>query len=76
MYRFTEKQLKEWKKRSTRKPLVIRGARQVGKTHLVQTFADSEFDNIVEVNLDQEPEAASCFDKAEPKDIIQLLEVK
>ncbi len=76
MYRFAENYLNEWKIRSTRKPLVIRGARQVGKTHLVRTFAEREFDNIIEVNLDQEPEVASCFDKAEPAEIVQLLEVK
>ena len=76
MYRFAEEHLKSWKNRSNRKPLVIRGARQVGKTHLVRTIASNEFDNIIEINLDQEPEAASCFDKAEPKDIVKLLEVK
>jgi len=76
MYRFAEDHLKKWKTRSNRKPLVIRGARQVGKTHLVRTFAESAFDNIIEINLDQDSDASSCFDKAEPKDIIQLLEVK
>lgn len=45
--------LLEWKKRSTRKPLLLRGARQVGKTTLVTMFA-SEFDVFLNMNLEQE----------------------
>ncbi len=39
MYRKAEYHLKDWKVKSNRKPLVIRGARQVGKTYLVRSFA-------------------------------------
>ena len=44
-------QLQSWKKRSAHKPLVIRGARQVGKSTLVREFG-KEFDIFIEVNLE------------------------
>ncbi len=43
--------LHEWKASSDRKPLIIRGARQVGKTTLVKQFAE-EFDCFLYLNLD------------------------
>lgn len=49
-----EKDLKEWKVSTIRKPLVLRGARQVGKTSMVRKFASENFDNLVEINLEQE----------------------
>jgi uncharacterized protein len=47
--------LENWKKSSNRKPLIIRGARQVGKTTLVRQFA-REFDFYIELNLEREKE--------------------
>lgn len=49
-------QLRKWKDRSTRKPLVIRGARQVGKSTLVREFG-KEFDAFIEVNLELSSDA-------------------
>ena len=40
MYRFSLEYLKQWKNRHNRKPLIIRGARQVGKTYIVRIFRD------------------------------------
>lgn len=48
-------ELKKWEKNSKRKPLLIRGARQVGKTTLVRQFA-KEFDYYIELNLERERE--------------------
>ncbi|MCF8374442.1 MAG: AAA family ATPase [Bacteroidales bacterium] len=45
--------LRQWTDRENRKPLVLRGARQVGKTSLVELFA-KEFDHFIKLNLDQE----------------------
>ena len=42
MYRHAEKHLKAWLKRPSRKPLIIRGARQVGKSTLVRRFCKSQ----------------------------------
>lgn len=61
MYRFAIKFLHDWKQQSDRKPLVIRGARQVGKSSLARMFGDSYFDNIVEVNFEEDQKAAGYF---------------
>ena len=45
--------LYEWKESKNRKPLVLNGARQVGKTSLVRTFA-KDFECFVELNLERE----------------------
>ena len=47
--------LVEWKQNPNRKPLIIKGARQVGKTKSIKTFAEENFDNIVEINFVEEP---------------------
>lgn len=44
--------LVDWKKRTGRKPLIIRGARQVGKTFLVKQFAGANYRNFIYINLD------------------------
>lgn len=49
-----EKDLLGWKLSVIRKPLVLRGARQVGKTSVVRKFASENFDNLIEINLEQE----------------------
>jgi len=72
MYRKAEHYLKSWKVKSNRKPLVIRGARQVGKTYLVRSFA-KEFTNIVEINLERDPEIGQLFASNNPAKTIKLL---
>lgn len=52
--------LVEWKDRKARKPLVLRGARQVGKTSAVLMFAEKYFENIIHLNLEK-PEHLSLF---------------
>ncbi|WP_353743388.1 AAA family ATPase, partial [Treponema sp.] len=44
------KGLEEWKNNDTHKPLVIRGARQVGKTTVIREFGKS-FDTFIQLNL-------------------------
>ena len=53
IYRYALSYLETWKKSTTRKPLILRGARQVGKTTLVENFA-TEFDCYLKLNLDEE----------------------
>lgn len=67
--------LKEWKTRDGRKPLVIRGARQVGKSHLVRDFAKQEFDTFAEINLDEDLSVVPYFDNADPLETLRLLEL-
>ena len=74
MYRKTLNDLVEWKDRPSRKPLIIRGARQVGKTWLVRKFAD-RFDNLVEINFDKNPEKAQLFDGRDINRSVELLQI-
>lgn len=56
------KELEKWKK-MTRKPcLVIKGARQVGKTYIVREFAKANYDNFIEINFELEKSRRSIFD--------------
>ena len=52
MERLIMDQLKAWKNRKHRKPLIIRGARQVGKTWLMKEFGRREFENVVYISFD------------------------
>ena len=60
------RQLEEWAQRKTRKPLVLRGARQVGKTTLVNAFAKT-FDTYLYLNLERSG-AASLFEISQETD--------
>ena len=53
--------LTEWKRAAKRKPLVIRGARQVGKTWLMKEFGKREFENFVYINFDSNPDMENLF---------------
>ena len=56
-----EKVLAEWKKSESRKPLVIKGIRQCGKTYIVQKFARENYGNVVYMNFILEPDKKSAF---------------
>jgi len=68
--------LKQWKGKKARKPLVIRGARQVGKSYLVRLFASECFENIVEVNCERDSDAASLLPTGDPVQACRLLEAR
>jgi len=76
MYRVALEYLRDWKSKAGRKPLVIRGARQVGKSFLVQMFGADEFDTLLEVNFEQHADAASLFESKSPQTIVPLLEAR
>ena len=61
MKRTLYNQLVGWKNKSTRKPLILEGARQVGKTWLMKEFGKKEFENMVYVNCADEEFAKSLF---------------
>jgi len=75
MYRAALKYLLEWKNRKKRKPLVIRGARQVGKSYLVSMFATRNYPDFIEINFEKNPEMASLF-QGDVEKSIRLLELK
>ncbi|MDD3175974.1 MAG: AAA family ATPase, partial [Candidatus Nanoarchaeia archaeon] len=53
--------LLEWKSEEGRKPLLLRGARQIGKTYLIEQFGKSEFENLVVLNLEKNLEYEKFF---------------
>ncbi len=75
MKRDIEVTLETWKKEEHRYPLLVRGARQVGKSYSVIKFGENEFDNLVEVNFEQKPQYIACFETLEPIKIIDTLSV-
>lgn len=75
MYRFALDYLKRWQVSSTRKPLIIRGARQVGKSYLVRMFAEN-FENCLEINFERDVDTASIFKLNDPAQICRLLETR
>lgn len=70
--RLAEQNLKAWKDNPNRKPLILRGARQVGKTTLVKEFAKSYRYNIT-LNLEKSADAAFFNNKLEVKSIVESL---
>lgn len=63
-----------WKTSEERKPMVLKGARQVGKTWLMQEFGRNYYDNFVYFNFDEEDELKSIFEASKnPHRIIELL---
>ncbi len=75
MQRDIEKDLHRWKQLRDPMPLLIRGARQVGKSHVIEKFGKENFDHFVLVNLEQHPEYIRCFDTLEPQKIINSIEL-
>lgn len=66
--------LTSWKANAERKPLVLKGARQVGKTWLMKEFGKTQYKNYVYFNFDEEDELKSIFEtNKNPKRIIELL---
>lgn len=63
-----------WKNDSDRKPLIIKGARQIGKSWAVENFGRAQYDHFVTFNFDRRRELHDVFQKTkEPKRIIQEL---
>ena len=76
MIRDAEVQLLEWKNSKHRKPLLIYGARQVGKTWLMKTFGKTEFTNCIYINFEKEIQLRGIFETDyNPKRIIKLIEI-
>lgn len=61
MYRFAIEKLYKWKKSKRRKPLIIEGARQVGKTWLMKEFGSKAYANTVYINFDSNSRMAELF---------------
>jgi len=75
MKRDIEEDLVRWKNQIGRMPLLLRGARQVGKSFIVEKFGKENFENCVTINLDRHPEYCSCFQSLDPIKIVSYLEL-
>ena len=71
MKRELESKLLEWKNNPSRKPLIVMGARQVGKTYLLQQFGNNHYDHVAYINCDNNPRVANLF--AEDYDMERII---
>ena len=74
MRRLITDKLLVWKDCPNRQPLIIRGARQVGKTHSVEAFGAQEFQNVVKIDFEKLVSARKIFDgDLAPDRLVRLL---
>ena len=74
MERFITQDLIKWKNSKYRKPLILKGARQVGKTYIVKEFAKNNYENIAYFNFDHDKDLYELFNNTkDPKRILEQL---
>lgn len=61
MRRMALQKLLEWKASPFRQPLLLKGARQVGKTHLLKEFGEQNFSRMHYFNFEEQPELSAVF---------------
>lgn len=70
-------QLQAWKQSTSRKPLILKGARQVGKTYTLTNFGASEYNNVAYFNFENSPHLHELFSGSlKPQDIIKILSIE
>ena len=72
MYRKTMQKLIKWKDDNDRKPLILRGVRQVGKTYIIKQFGQENYDGVAYFNFDHDTELYNMFENT--KDLARILE--
>lgn len=76
MKRLIEQKVIDWKNSVRRKPLIIRGARQVGKTWLVENFLANHFDHFAKIDFEERQDLHEHFSgNLDPKKIVEALEL-
>lgn len=74
MERFILEKLIEWKNSLTRKPLILKGARQVGKTYIVKQFGKENYEGLAYFNFDHDKDLCNLFENTkDPKRILEQL---
>lgn len=73
MKRDLYEELCQWQRDPNRRPLLVRGARQVGKTYLVEEFGRREFVSLITLNFEKNPEYKDIFNSLEPVDILEKI---
>lgn len=75
MDRDVDRVLQAWQKDERRRPLLVRGARQVGKSHTISAFGRRSFQELVVINFEQHAQYQACFSCLDPKQITQSITV-
>lgn len=73
MQRIISKDLDSWLKNDHRPPLILRGARQVGKTWLIRDLAERHGLNLIELNFERDPSLQKAFSDNDPSAIVNRL---
>lgn len=74
MYRNIMEELIKWKQNKERKPLILRGARQVGKTYIIKQFGKENYDGVAYFNFDHDIALQNMFENTkDPKSILEQL---
>jgi uncharacterized protein len=77
MRRKIEEELKIWKDSKKPKPLLLRGARQVGKTFTVEKFGKESFENLIVINFEEDASFISIFEnELDPEKILQKIKLR
>ncbi len=72
MKRFITEKLIKWKNSKSRKPLILKGSRQVGKTYILKEFGEENYDNVAYFNFDHDDGLAELFSNT--KDPLRIIE--
>ena len=62
MYREITAELLKWKNSPRRKPLLLTGVRQCGKTYIINEFAENSFQDFVHINFEKDEKMSAIFD--------------
>lgn len=76
MKRSITKSLEDWKSGTSRKPLLLKGARQIGKSYSIREFGENSFKSMVEVNLEENKQLRDAFATNDPKVICSSIAVQ
>lgn len=76
MKRKIDQALLDWKNDPDHMPLLLRGARQVGKTYCVRRLGQEAFDDYFELNFEKDPKYKEIFDTFDPREILVQIEAR
>ena len=77
MYREFEETLKKWKNDGSKKPLMVLGARQIGKTYTITKFCQDNYSDFIYFNLEKDEWLKDIFEKTiDPKEILFNIEIR
>ncbi len=75
MKRLLEKELLAWKNSKEHLPLLLRGARQVGKSYLIEHFGKTFFDDLIVIDFERYPHLKKCFLTPDAKEVRSQIEL-